>query len=107
MPRTPRASPSRSRWSRSSAGSLRLEAKRAELIDCARRDDEAVDARRVEDETQRGFGHWLAASVGGVPQLLDLREALHGRITGADFGRLGGAAAGRRRCSSAVLAGEE
>src|SRR5436309_3397971 len=61
-----------------SAASLRLEAERREMVRPARRDDQAVDAGRVEDEAEGGLGHRLVARLGALSQPLDRGEALLG-----------------------------
>src|SRR5206468_2577276 len=46
---------------RSRLRSPRLEAETGEMLDPARRDDQAIDSGRVEHEAQRGLGHALLA----------------------------------------------
>src|SRR5437868_8874145 len=87
--------------------SVCLKTQSREMLDPARRDNQAVDARRVEHEAQRGFRHGLLSSVGRLPQPLDGAEALLTRIAGTDFLRPSEAAVGRSRLTEAIFAGQE
>src|SRR5207248_6645332 len=87
--------------------SVCLKTQRREMLDPARRDYQAVDARRVEHEAQRGFRHGLLSSVGRLPQPPDGGEALLTRLAGTDFRRPSEAAVGRSRLTEAIFAGQE
>src|SRR5690349_16862462 len=77
------------------------------MLDPSRRDDQAVEPRRIEDEAQRGLGHFFAPSLRRSPEPLDRGEGLRARIADADFGRMGEAAPGRWRLADAIFAGQE
>src|SRR5260221_7938173 len=77
------------------------------MLDPARRDDQSIEAWRVEREAQRRTRHGYALSVGRSPQLLDRRECALVQIGGTSLGRMGQAASGRRRLADPVFAREQ
>src|SRR2546423_9820251 len=84
-----------------------FESQAREMFDPAGRDDEAIDAGRVEDEAQGGFRHRQLSGLGRPPQPFDRGEGLLVEIACAGVRRMGQAAARRWFLAEPIFAAEE
>src|SRR3954466_10706370 len=77
------------------------------MLDPARRDDQAVDAGRVEHEAKRGLGDRLLPLRRRLTQPFDRGEAIFVEIVAVDVAGVRQPAAGRRLLAQPVFAGQQ